>query len=211
MSERTCVECGVPVPGRGRRLYCSPQCALVELSCRSCGETFMCERKRLHRNPVCSLSCRKGRQWGQPMVDVECGHCGTPLRRYQSQLDGGRGKFCSRSCAGLARPINGRPSQIATDATALFSSACSAPVVAELRVAQWSIDVALPDQMIAIELDGEYWHSIPAMRDRDRRKDESLIALGWTVIRIPIRKGDTASDIADRMTKELSQCLTLTP
>ena len=70
--------------------------------------------------------------------------------------------------------------------------------------------MALPLEMVAIELDGEYWHSLPAMVDKDRRKDEWLTAQGWRVIRIVMTRDDTPESIARRISEELDTCMMTT-
>jgi hypothetical protein len=110
---------------------------------------------------------------------------------------------CSRQCAAAGRPIDGKPSTIATEAIALFVADCPMLAVAELRVGRWSIDLALPLINVAVELDGTYWHSLPAAIDRDRRKDAWLLAHGWTVIRIPMDKHATPTSVAARMKEAL--------
>lgn len=43
----------------------------------------------------------------------------------------------------------------------------------------WFLDLALPDQKIAVEIDGDYWHP----RQRDEERDADLQQQGWTVLR----------------------------
>ena len=45
------------------------------------------------------------------------------------------------------------------------------------------IDVAYPDDRLAVELDGYSWHSDRQSFERDRERDNELQALGWTVLR----------------------------
>ena len=45
------------------------------------------------------------------------------------------------------------------------------------------LDFAFSSKKIAIECDGEVWHSSPEAVKRDRFKDHILRKLGWTVIR----------------------------
>jgi very-short-patch-repair endonuclease len=46
------------------------------------------------------------------------------------------------------------------------------------------IDIAFPDNKLAIELDGNYWHSLNKNRQRDHMKDNILTKEGWKIIRI---------------------------
>ena len=210
MSDRRCVECGVALRGRGRRLYCSDDCKLITRTCATCGDEFKVQRKRKGRNFVCSLSCRPVRKWGNPPVDVSCQGCGATMSVYPSQLNEGRGKYCSRSCSAFHRPISGKPSKIADAAINEFLG--MTPLLCELekRLGRWSVDMALPLHSIAVELDGEYWHGLPAMVEKDRRKDEWMNAHGWRVIRISIGRDDTPQSIARRIAEELDSCLTAT-
>ena len=45
------------------------------------------------------------------------------------------------------------------------------------------LDVAFPDKKIAVELDGEPFHSSPHARKRDARKNWVLKKMGWTLFR----------------------------
>lgn len=47
----------------------------------------------------------------------------------------------------------------------------------------WWLDIALPEQKIAIEIDGEPWHGRLCSQDRDKVRDADLQAQGWTVMR----------------------------
>lgn len=79
-----------------------------------------------------------------------------------------------------------------------FLDAGVATPVAQLWVetyerARYRIDLAFPDLMLAIEVDGSQ-HEESEHRAADARRDAALEALGWTVIRI--RVGSFASDLA---------------
>lgn len=135
---------------------------------------------------------------------MSCRHCGAEYEKRPSEIAAGRGKFCSRRCAGLGRPLNGRPSAIADAAIAAFRE--SHPYVActaELRIGRFAVDLALTDLRVAVELDGEYWHSLPDIQDKDRRKDRALAAEGWRVIRIPIVGASTPESLASAIAKAL--------
>jgi very-short-patch-repair endonuclease len=54
------------------------------------------------------------------------------------------------------------------------------------------VDVALPHRRIAIELDGMAHHVDVDRFQRDRTRQNALVALGWTVLRF------TWSDVAHR-------------
>jgi len=65
----------------------------------------------------------------------------------------------------------------------------------EYIVGPYAIDLALPEQRIAIEADGDYWHGRPQQRAVDARKDAALTAVGWRVLRF---KGSEIEANVDR-------------
>lgn len=53
-------------------------------------------------------------------------------------------------------------------------------------MAGFMLDFAFPEIKLAIEIDGEYWHSLPKTRKRDKCKNYYLgVKKGWELIRIP--------------------------
>ena len=45
------------------------------------------------------------------------------------------------------------------------------------------LDVAFPEVLLAIEIDGWAWHSDPERFQHDRQRQNALVAAGWTVLR----------------------------
>lgn len=45
------------------------------------------------------------------------------------------------------------------------------------------VDLAFEDEKVAVELDGERYHSSPIQRERDRRRDAALATDGWLTLR----------------------------
>lgn len=45
------------------------------------------------------------------------------------------------------------------------------------------IDIAFPDVKLAVECDGDYWHTKEGAADRDREREDHLREVGWDVIR----------------------------
>lgn len=56
----------------------------------------------------------------------------------------------------------------------------------QYAVESFNIDFAFPFQMLAVELDSR-WHNSPKKRPMDKKKDERLKGLGWTVLRLDTR------------------------
>ena len=60
--------------------------------------------------------------------------------------------------------------------------------IPQVRCGPYRIDLALMEYKLAIECDGEYWHSSPEQKKRDARKNYYLKKHGWKVCRL---KGKT--------------------
>jgi very-short-patch-repair endonuclease len=123
----------------------------------------------------------------------------------------GRKKYCSHRCNAIGVHMSGsnrpRTSKIADASIAAWSGqgAGSLAWKAEHRVSRWTIDLAFPDLMLAVELDGVYWHSRPKQIEKDRIRDAALRERGWTVLRIPMEEGATAPKIAKRIGTAVQQ------
>lgn len=211
---KACIGCGALIVGApstvARRKYCNWQCRRTYMpptrtsererwSCLACGVT----QWRIPSdtaNKFCSMTCRSSVNGPKSRRRILCEcPCGKTFEKRPSEIANGRGKHCSRECAMRHRPVHYRPSAIATAAIDLFLQDLPMLAIAEHRVGRWSIDLALPLQSLAIELDGIYWHSLPKMIDRDRRKDADLAAAGWQVERVVIDSTDTPRQVAQRI------------
>ena len=51
------------------------------------------------------------------------------------------------------------------------------------KVAEFELDLAFPQQRVAIEVDGWAWHSDVSRFRNDRRRQNGLVVAGWTVLR----------------------------
>lgn len=212
-----CRECGntfaVP-PSRSSTIYCSWVCRTarprnysqtvrVLWTCATCGKTEMHipsdDRK------YCSLACRPGRP--KKRVRIACQNCGSAVDVPPSVLP--RRRYCSRRCQMLARPINGKPSRVESASIAEWLS--RHPGVThetQKRVSRWSIDLALTDRMVAVEIDGAYWHSLPEMVEKDNRKDAYLKSRGWRVVRITVNR-ESPAEVADLIDEALAHLVTV--
>lgn len=175
------------------------------VDCGCCGKTF-CHPTSDGTRVYCSRQCMvvgraaTRRKQFPARVIKSCESCGKSLSFPPSQL--GRKKFCSRRCAGLGRPM-AQVSRISIDAIDVWSTMTSEVWVQEYRLGWYAIDLALPLRRIAVELDGEYWHSLPNVKANDQRKASYLASQGWRLERVPILKGDTPAAVAAKIDKAL--------
>ena len=63
---------------------------------------------------------------------------------------------------------------------------------------RYHLDFAVPDKLLAIEIDGHAWHSSRKQRQHDSQRDRTLQGLGWKVFRF------TASEVI----KDAVSCVT---
>lgn len=56
-------------------------------------------------------------------------------------------------------------------------------VVTQYPVGRYRLDMAIPSLKICIEADGKDYHSSPAQKQHDRKRDSYLKGEGWTTIR----------------------------
>lgn len=62
------------------------------------------------------------------------------------------------------------------------------------RVAQHIIDIVFPQHRLGLEVDGFEYHSSRTSFERDRRRDQDLLGLGWTVMRVTWAQLNTEQD-----------------
>jgi very-short-patch-repair endonuclease len=71
------------------------------------------------------------------------------------------------------------------------------PVVVGEELAA-TLDLAFPDVLLAIEIDGWAWHTDPERFQVDRRRQNALVTAGWTVLRF------TWADLVERPAQVLA-------
>lgn len=58
----------------------------------------------------------------------------------------------------------------------------------EIKFKRFHVDFLVDKFKLVIECDGEYWHMMPKIQDRDRRKETYLQSLGYRVLRFSGRQ-----------------------
>lgn len=70
--------------------------------------------------------------------------------------------------------------------------------IAQHVLGRFVVDFFIPSVGLAIECDGEYWHSFPEAIIQDAKKNAWLVKHGWAVLRLPernIKNGDAFNAI----------------
>lgn len=216
-TEVTCEHCGRTYyaypPNLGR--FCTWDCRKlsgdgfskkdrVAWSCEQCGATQEVVRSRSGKR-FCGLACYNAwRREAHPRREStprECRVCGAEI--YAPPSNGDRKKFCSRRCLALGQPARRTSKQADATIAILLKRHPDWNAVAEYNVNRWRIDLALIDWRIAIELDGDYWHSLPNVVKKDRAKNRHLHRNGWQVVRVTMAH-EPPSQVADMVDDALA-------
>lgn len=64
----------------------------------------------------------------------------------------------------------------------------------EVKFKRFHVDFLIREAKLAIECDGEYWHMLPKIQERDKRKEEFLQSLGYKVMRFSGKTMDKFSE-----------------
>lgn len=67
----------------------------------------------------------------------------------------------------------------------------------QYKIKYYFYDIAIESKKILIEVDGEYWHSLPKQKIRDAIKDREARAHGWRLLRIPAKKSFDRQFLSD--------------
>lgn len=170
--------------------YCSRDCRA--LGRRKYGQTRFCQQCKkafsiTFNNPdqvFCSQEC--GYKSQRRRVTYTCVSCQKEFTIKRRKIDP---KYCSQECH--IRASASKKAELPTDIEREMGR-----LLTQMRVAFWeqypvkwyTIDFYLPKYEIAIECDGDYWHSMPKALIRDRQKSTYLTNKGMLVLRFSGQK-----------------------
>lgn len=197
---RTCEYCGKAYYGKPDRKYCSRDCAdkakHIMTTCLVCGSLFHADKKT---RKYCSAKCRGQAKHLAQTVSLVCAGCGKEFRvdRCIYKVRPEKIFYCSIACYRSTRKPNNLEQTF-------WDILVATGHVFEFQYHAghgYFIDFAMPKLRLAIETDGDYWHSRPDMISNDRRKNEYLLRRGWRVLRfteteVNTRLSDCAVSVA---------------
>lgn len=177
---------------------------IPDRACAYCGATF---RPIARDQECCSFECGRLKLRTHQRDDVtHCEICGRELTKRQIS---NQTRYCSRSCHGerikqwhtepeikqffrshgarLAAEGQRGPTSIERAMMAALDRAGVAyqyqyPIANSYGLI-FSCDFGFPYARLIVECDGDYWHALPRVIERDRHKDAYLQACGYTVLR----------------------------
>lgn len=170
----------------------------VGITCLNCGKVKYVTEYRSMGMKYCSRSCQGKHQVhdkspNHKKTNVKskkiCKYCEKEFEIYNCKLNKpGRndGSFCSRSCNRMFQNQLYNQNKAPTSIELAIQNKLkdfNIPFETQVKQYIYLIDIAVNTHMIAIECDGDYWHSLPKAKERDKRKDKYLKSKGWKVIR----------------------------
>ncbi len=170
---------------KGYGFYCSRQCwfSIFErqkelMICQQCGKEFQVIPAVYRHNPkFCSKKCSDDSK--RDYVISNCQNCKEDFQLPRSDLNRGRGYFCTRVCY---KTFVGETS--IEKIVRLALEELKENFVQEAKFGRFHADFYLPEKRIVIECDGEYWHRSQIIKERDLRKELFLQNQGLKVIRL---------------------------
>lgn len=192
---KQCPRCGkfFTVPARfSKQIYCSHSCGsfgkpkskgfrsttdVTTVTCQMCGKQFVVRTKytKRFRAKFCSKSCHNKSM--QRRITLTCQACG---KEFEVRAKFRKRKYCSRTCRTVGLGRTKTKIEIAMEASLKDAGINAVP---QFPIFRYSLDFAIPESKIAIECDGDYWHSLPECKRRDKSKDSYLANRGWLVLR----------------------------
>lgn len=187
--KRTCIICSKKFKikryliKQGFGKFCSKKCQFtaykrkrIEMVCNECGGKFSVPPSIGKKKKFCSKQCKD--DYERDYVTKICQQCKNEFLIPRWEVKKGKGTFCSRECF---RKFNGETSIENLMRQALETAGIS--FKQEVKVGIYHLDFLLPSIKVVIECDGDYWHSIPGAKRRDRRKDKLLTSKGYQIYR----------------------------
>jgi len=189
-----CPVCGArhsrfPSEIKNGRRFCSQTCAQaarpgrIERICEHCGRAFVGKQSDVDEGGArfCSRAC-----WAAGIstrVKRTCVLCGRDFLATPSAIKSPRrgARFCSREC--YFRYVGTGPSGPEL-ILARHLQAAGLTHEREATVGRYRVDFLLEGRL-AVEVDSEFWHSLPGVPEKDERKDRDLEARGLLVLRVP--------------------------
>lgn len=136
--------------------------------------------------------------WTKVIITRDCKLCGEEFETTKRQTELGYGKFCSTKCAGTYN--YGRMKTKWTLPERLvysyLSSRYGLTFIPQYCISGYGVaDFYNPWLRMIVECQGDYWHSLPRSRERDRHKRQFALDGGYQLVEL------WESDIKERFQK----------
>lgn len=187
---------------QGFGLYCSRKCqhaaypSRITILCAYCNEPILTQPSKIKLTKFCSKKCSDDSK--RDYVEKVCKHCQKHFQLPSWETRRGKGSFCSKCCF---LQYKGESSIEKKVRYALQKAHIN--FLQEAKIGKYRADFLLPQHNLVIECDGDYWHKIPGIEARDKRKDRSVQELGYSIVRFTEKEIRKASP--DNLHHKISQ------
>lgn len=169
---------------QGFGIYCSRKCQhaayeklRIKIICKQCGKVRIVPPSTAKQKAsFCSKECADS--FMRDYVTKICKNCHRSFQLPSWETKRGKGSFCSKHCF---LQYKGESSIERKVRYALQKAHIS--FLQEAKIGKYRADFLLPQHNIIIECDGDYWHKIPGIKERDERKNEFLASLKYSIFR----------------------------
>lgn len=211
--KRVCKKCGKIFLAKGYLIskgfgkYCSRKCQFADYPvriikvCPRCGKKFEVQPSINNLRKFCSEKCRDDAV--RDYVSGICRKCGKKFELPRSDLNRGRGNFCTDRCY-----LTYRGPSTLEEKMERALNLTGIKFEREIKFKRFHVDFFIRERKVVIECDGEHWHLNPKNQERDKRKDRLLKKLGYKVLRFSGKIINKLSEkqLALVMKKNMSLC-----
>lgn len=190
------------------QIYCSRKCSDISslgripynkdirngeyLICAICGKKYYASLGRIEfGSKYCSWECfseSKRRITGEEhplysLVEIKCDYCGKVYREKPAKIKMYEHHFCSRRCVGCYETSRrNNPSNIEKKLAGYLIDH-NISFICQFKYKLGVADFFIKPNLI-IEVDGDYWHNLPKVKERDERQTLFLEGEGYTVLHL---------------------------
>lgn len=167
---------------KGFGIFCSRRCQhktypkKVKKTCPQCKKVFLIPPSWDPVRTFCSKKCQDDSM--RDYVSCVCRCCKKTFEIPRSDLNRGRGTYCSRRCF-----VSYQGSSLLELKMEKALTLAKLNFEREVKFKRFHVDFIIEKYKTAIECDGEYWHLIPKIQERDKRKNILLESLGYKLLR----------------------------
>lgn len=191
----TCFNCGKEIEvfkdvlDKRKRMFCSRQCYLdylkkscrVERVCLNCGKNFevMLSTFKKGRGVFCSKECSL-KYWGSEEGKNRLSESAKRLWQNSEY----RNKVVKAVAEALQIKPNGLERAFCELLQSYFTNEWGYVGDGKVFIAGYVPDFIHKDEKWIIEVNGDYWHSFPEVKEKDRRKRETYEKYGYRVLEV---------------------------
>ena len=166
-----------------------------EVVCKWCQKPFLVAANRIGRAVFCARPCMSAwrktvtgeNHWLYTLETRNCQWCQKEFKAKPAKIKAGEAIFCGRRCMGSSTSFAQGQHKGPTSIERKLSECLTAKgivFVTQHQIGPWCVDAFVPSLNLVIEADGDYWHSLPNVVVRDKKKTGYLRKAGYTVARL---------------------------